>query len=488
MPTVPPLTPGSPPPPSSTPGREERRAGHPPPGAGPLSVCPDCLAARQATFPDGALRGTDMLHAGTDDAGFDTFRRERTVLVAVHTLTSFASLEVGLSVLAGDPRVALVHTKVPDQLGAGVGAALERAGVRVVPWAQAKRMRADLVIGASPHQLDHVIARKRMVLPHGGGYNKRWQRWNWIGPTATTPTFGLDRESLLYWDGAPVFDAVLLTHADQLAVLRDQCPEAESRAFVGGDIVYDSLVAAEEAHSRWRFRHTLGVGPGQKLVVLASTFGPDSLVATCFDELRDLVAGLPGDHRAVLVLHSGVWCHHGHRHVLDNLRAARAAGLDVVEVGRDWRGLVLSADYVVNDASSIGLYAAALGIPVLTTDLPSHVLDERSALAKLVAAGPTLDPRAPLLGQLHAAREAGAELSAIARRRISSEPARAARLLRAKLYELLDLTEPDWEPVAPEVRAPVLIRGTHERRFSPPPRSVRRAGAGSRPRRGCRVR
>lgn len=428
-----------------------------------------------------------MLHAGADDAGFDTFPRERTVLAAVHTLASLARLDLSLSVLAGDPRIALVHTTVPDQLGAGVGAALDRAGARVVPWAQARLMRADLVIGASPHQLDHVIARKRVVVPHGGGYNKRWQRWNWIGPTSTPPTYGLDRQSLLYWDGEPVFDAVLLTHADQLDILRDQCPEAESRAFVGGDIVYDSLVAAEAGHVRLRLRNALGVWPGQKLVVLASTFGGDSLLATCFGELRDLVAGLPCDHRAVLVMHSGVWSHHGHRPVLDNLRAARAAGLDVVEVGHDWRGLVLSADYVVSDASSIGLYAAALGIPVLTTDLPSHVLDQHSALADVVANGPALDPRAPLLGQLCAAREAGAARSAIARQRVSSEPARAARLLRAKLYELLDLAEPGGEPEQSAVRLPTLIRGTDEGRFSPRPRSVRRAGAGSRPRRGYRV-
>jgi len=60
-----------------------------------------------------------------------------------------------------------------------------------------------------------------------------------------------------------------------------------------------------------------------------------------------------------------VWAEHGSRQVRTWLRDVRAAGVDLIDAGEDWRALVAAADVVVADHSSLAVYAAGAGIPVL---------------------------------------------------------------------------------------------------------------------------
>ncbi|MFE0062902.1 hypothetical protein ACFWZ5_43250, partial [Streptomyces sp. NPDC059003] len=128
-----------------------------------------------------------------------------------------------------------------------------------------------------------------------------------------SPVFGLSAEWLLA-DGVPFVDALVLSHPEQVERLRAACPEAAPAAVLGGDPCFDRLLAARPY--RERFRRALGVRRGQRLVLLNSTWNPESLFGDGGDDvlpslLPRLTAELPADeYRVAAVLHPNIW--HGH--------------------------------------------------------------------------------------------------------------------------------------------------------------------------------
>ncbi|GAB3903401.1 hypothetical protein GCM10029964_095280 [Kibdelosporangium lantanae] len=156
---------------------------------------------------------------------------ERAVLVGVHTPTSLLRLEDITLLLEDDPRIQLIYTQVPDQLGNGVAQQLQQLEVRTIPWQEARRQTFDLTISASLHQMGDVAAAHRFTAPHGAGYNKLWPDWA-TEPGGERQVYGLDRRSLLDDDNQPIFDAIVLPHDDHLATLTRQCPEAVTAAVV----------------------------------------------------------------------------------------------------------------------------------------------------------------------------------------------------------------------------------------------------------------
>ena len=75
--------------------------------------------------------------------------------------------------------------------------------------------------------------------------------------------------------GTPVADVLVLSHPEQMDRLRNACPEAAPTAVLAGDPCFDRMLAARPY--RERFRRALGVKPGQRLVLLNSTWNPESL-------------------------------------------------------------------------------------------------------------------------------------------------------------------------------------------------------------------
>jgi hypothetical protein len=70
-----------------------------------------------------------------------TLAVRRTVLFAVHTVTSLDRLEDIALLVEADPRVRLLYTQVPDHLGDGVSRRLEKLEVSVIPWSEATNGR-----------------------------------------------------------------------------------------------------------------------------------------------------------------------------------------------------------------------------------------------------------------------------------------------------------------------------------------------------------
>jgi hypothetical protein len=383
-----------------------------------------------------------------------TVNVERVALVAAHTVASLMRLEDIIPLIEVDSRVQLVFTQVPDELGDGVERRLRNLEVPVIPWEEATQRPFDLAISASLHQMERIRARHRFAAPHGAGYNKLWPLLDWAGAREDRPVYGLDRRSLMH-NGQPVFDAIVLPHHDHLATLEKQCPESVPAAVLAGDPCLDRLVAS--LPDRETYRSRLGVRKGQVLVAVASTWGTQSLMATHRDLLLRLPAELPGNHKVIATVHPAVWAEHGARQVRVWLRDVREAGVDLVDVGEDWRALVTAADVLVADHSSVSVYAAAIGLPVLLSHFAKDEVDPNSIMAELAQLSPRLDPNRSLFEQLVAARMAPPIQWGAAFARVSAAPGGSAPLLREALYRLLQLNKPDLPARWTRVPVPKMV-------------------------------
>ncbi|MET9776407.1 hypothetical protein ABZ023_19445 [Streptomyces sp. NPDC006367] len=403
----------------------------------------------------------------------------RRVLFVVHNVTSATRLLDVLPLFHGDVRVQLFVTCTGSSpFLAGVPELLARTGLPVLPWEQAKATAFDLAVAASYGGELGAIQGKLAVLSHGVGYNKKLATPDTGHRTPDTghrtpdtghrtpdtghrtPVFGLSPDWLLE-DGRPLATATVLSHPEQLERLRASCPEAAPTAVLAGDPCFDRILAA--LPQRERFRRALGVAPGQRLVVVSSTWAPRSLFGggaaaagsppADADDLLPwllsrLTAELPADeYRTAAVLHPNIWYGHGPGQVRAWLDNARRAGLSAVAPLDGWRQALIAADCVLGDHSSVTYYAAAIGVPVLLGAFPQEDLDPRSPVAALGRAAPRLVRRGSLRAQIDrtiASHEAGRyrELA----EQTSSAPGESAALLRRLFYGLMGIAEPAGHP------------------------------------------
>ncbi|WP_342667986.1 hypothetical protein [Streptomyces roseoverticillatus] len=269
---------------------------------------------------------------------------------------------------------------------------------------------------------------------------------------APAPVFGLSPDWLLH-DGRPLAAATVLSHPEQLDRLRAACPEAAGTAVLAGDPCYDRILAA--LPHRDRFRRALGVAPGQRLVVVNSTWSPGSLFGDDDSEgdllpslLPRLAAELPADeYRAAAVLHPNIWHGHGPGQIRAWLDRARRAGLALVDPLEDWRQALIAADCVIGDHGSVTYYAAAIGRPVLLGAFPGGALDPGSPVAALGRAAPRLRPYDGLRAQVdHAVGHHDPGRFRAQAEHVSSAPGRSAALLRRAFYGLIGIPEPAGRP------------------------------------------
>lgn len=381
----------------------------------------------------------DALGRTESDTGlWNTRDTVRTALVAVHTVTALMRLLVVVKLIEADDRIKVVYTRVPDQFGDGVEWWLTALGAKVISWPEATHTRFDLVLAASLHRLEDLHGR-RLAMPHGAGYIKQWPtRTNGDGSQPAFQTYGLDADSLVH-EGKVVVDRLVLSHVDQVTKLDQQCPQAVRHAVVGGDPSYDRLLVSKPY--RDIYRRALSVRDEQTLVVVSSTWGRDSLFGAHKDVLSRLMRELRADQRVVLTLHPAIWAEHGDRQVMEWLRPVRDAGLDVIGPRSDWCGVLVAADLMIGDYSSMSVYGAAIGLPLLLSPFPAHRIDPASVMTELAKCSPQLCPNTVLLPQLQAADRARAQQRTVASKRVSSVAGMSASILRQVMYELLDLPE-----------------------------------------------
>ncbi|WP_328916887.1 MULTISPECIES: hypothetical protein [unclassified Streptomyces] len=380
-----------------------------------------------------------------DNARWRTVFTERTVLAIAHNVTSATRLLDLLALFDGDRRVETVFTCTGSSaLDHGTLELFEARGVLTVPWDMAKERTFDLAIATSRGGDLYNLRTPLIGTPHGAGYNKLLN--------GSREAFGLTAEWLTH-DGRVVPSAIVLSHEEQLARLAVDCLDAVPLSLVAGDPCFDELCASRPF--RQEYRDALGVRPGQKLVVVSSTWGKGSaLDATRPDEdvLRRTLAELPSDeYRVLAALHPNAWYGHGAWQTHTWLAPLLACGLLLpVPDSETWKAALLAADGLCGDHGSLTLYGVALGIPTVLGSFAEEKVAPRSPMARLGALVPRLSRHRPLLSQLRDAARRQADNADLAplRSAVTSRPGEAARLLRTLFYERLALPEPDL-PAAP---------------------------------------
>ncbi|MEU4802873.1 hypothetical protein [Actinosynnema sp. NPDC023587] len=324
----------------------------------------------------------------------------------VHTVAGGRRVLEAVEVIESDPRVQITFCRAPDAFSSGVDEFLRGTRGVVLPWEQATRERFDLALAAS-HGSVHLLHAPLLLVPHG----------------------------------ADCGDSGSAGGSSQVCD-----PAAPDGEVVAGDLWYDRMVAS--LPRRPDYRAALGVSPQERLVVVASTWGPDSLLARFEDLVPRLLDELSGHGvRVASLVHPAAWSAHGVRQVRAWLADCRDAGLILVEPEVDWRVAVVAADHVIADHGSVGVYSAALGTPVLLAGPAADVrtcaaLGDGSARELLRRHAPRLTSDRSVVAQLEdAARGAGA-LAERVRDSLAARPGRAAIELRRAAYRLLHLLEP----------------------------------------------
>lgn len=376
-----------------------------------------------------------LVPVGADAARWRTFGGERTVVVAARTVTSLVRvLDVVPELLHDDPRITVVFAYDPTSaFNDGVLDLLRSQGCRTLPWPQLAEIEPDLLISASENIKVPPGDYPVLVLPHGVGFQK--QVPDSAGPG--TRLSGLVHDDLLAAGRA----WLAVSHPDQAAQLAAAHPGTAGRTVLVGDPCLDRL----RASVRWRerYRSALGLLPGQRLVMVSSTWGEESLVGSRPGLPADLLGRLPADEfRVALVLHPNVWSGHGAWQVRVTQQSALEAGLIAVDPTDGWQQALVASDLLIGDHGSVTLYGAALGRPVLLGAFGSESVPGTAGYALRTAAG-WLEEDRPLPAQLEAAvaghradRYAAVSAAAFA------EPGQALRRLRELVYELLGLAPP----------------------------------------------
>ncbi|MGW4627417.1 hypothetical protein, partial [Streptomyces rubiginosohelvolus] len=299
-------------------------------------------------------------------------------------------------------------------------------------------------------------------------------------PSTLPPVFGLAPDWLLS-DGVPLADALVLSHPEQFDRLAAACPEALPTAVLAGDPCFDRMLAARPY--RDRFRRALGVGRGQRLILLNSTWSSQSLLGDGDDDGDDslpallprLTSELPADeYRVAAVLHPNIWHGHGPGQVRAWLDRARRSGLALIDPLEDWRQALVAADLVIGDHGSVTYYAAALGTPVLLGAAPLESLDPDAPIADFVRTAPRLDTLSPLRSQVDALIEDHTPQPG-PMHFTSSVPGESAVRLRRTFYELMGTPEPS----RPALLVPLPLPAPEPARRTAPLRVLTRLRAGA---------
>ncbi|MEU6173632.1 hypothetical protein ABZ832_17135, partial [Streptantibioticus parmotrematis] len=375
---------------------------------------------------------------------------DKRILLAARSAVALHRLLDTLPVFTGDHRITRLFTLVPgSDFDVDALSAIDAMGGRTVPWDEACEEEFDLILSASPKGELRALKGKRILLPHGAGFNKSIQ-----GEGTADSASGLDPAYLLPNPEAEGVTLHALAHPDQVSRLAAMSPSAAERARVVGDPTLDRLL--ESWPLRDGYREALGTGP-RHLVVMASTWGPESLLRRWPELPRELAAQLPCDeYQLALIVHPNEWALLGTYNLSEHLEPALEAGLILAAPYEEWASVLIAGDSLVTDHGSSALYYAA------TRDRP--VVTSHRDYDELIPGTPMdhLLNDAPLLKSASALHEVLGSYAAGGGRRAAQAafacPGEGLSHLRTEAYGLLGL-EPPSLPVRPRaLPSPTLGR------------------------------
>lgn len=364
------------------------------------------------------------------------------VLAIARTLTSTTRVMDALAVFRADRRVHVTFTfddasenaaGVADLLVAGGNGGVPR--VEVIDWDKVRWSDYHLILSASENvrfgDIDPNIPI--LVLPHGAGFHKMVPSSNGPGEHIA----GVVDESLL-----STHDITLgVPHPGQAERISRQEPAVAGRTAMIGDPSLDRMLISQSR--RDEYRRAMGVAGHHQLILISSTWGPESTYGRWPRLPEQLLAQLPVDeYRVALVLHPNVWAHHREFNIHQWEWDALSAGLILVNPINSWQAALIACDALIVDHGSIGHYGAALNKPVL--------LGPRSRETFAGTPASEFADLAPILDPPHVVRQLENLLAnpattdqAKLMREIFDQPGESFRLLRETCYRLIGAAAPD---------------------------------------------
>ncbi|MCP3801387.1 hypothetical protein NLX83_19195 [Allokutzneria sp. A3M-2-11 16] len=374
--------------------------------------------------------------AAQDAHRWSTFGDEPVILAVGRTLTSTIRLLEALEAFLGDTHVEIVFTvNETSRFSAGAVDLITALSAKYIAWENVPRSRYHLVITASENvDLEWFDVRAPiLVLPHGIGFHKLVPD----SESAGTRLSGLVPAHRL--PGRQVWH--LVTQQEQAEQLGAACPETIGKTVLGGDSSYDALLAGTPL--RAHYRKALRVADDQRLVLITSTWGAQSILGTWQELPERLLAELPADeYRVAAVVHPNVWTWHSDWDLRRRLHNAVAAGLLLIPPTRGWHATLIASDVVIGDHGSVSFYGAVMGKSLLLAAFGSEIVSG-TALADLGKVADRLDARTGLREQidLALAKHDPHRFDGITKRAFAM-PGAAAPLLRKICYDLLGLAVP----------------------------------------------
>lgn len=308
-----------------------------------------------------------------------------------------------------------------------------RAQIPVTPvrlgWAECRRW--DLIITADHGYADLASRRRCPVIYTGHGMTGKV-----VEGEEEDYSYG-PRTKLA--DGTPRYTAMLEASEANRVRIAAHDPLLASCMRVVGSLQDDLLLA--RLGERDHIREQLGYTTEDRVVLVQSSWGPHSLIQTVGEEILEAAQAGARDH-FILSVHP-----HEYRPTEDGspswgerLRALQHPRMRVREPSEPWIEELLAADLVVTDHTSLVIYAALAGKPMLWVPVPARLVREGTALARLRELAPTLRDARKLgeaIDETLRTYPHGA-VRALARE-INSCPGEARERIRRLVAELLDL-------------------------------------------------
>jgi len=158
----------------------------------------------------------------------------------------------------------------------------------------------------------------------------------------------------------PVYHAMIATHAAEIDMASREYPSYRAIVTTSTDAVLERLIF--RAAQKHLLKTGLGIADNKPVALFMSTWGRPSLMSSDGEELASEAEFLSEDFQLIISVHPKLI---GSRRTQSVLRTLKAKGAKVIPPVMSWVDYMAASDIAVSDITSMCLYSALLGIPIV---------------------------------------------------------------------------------------------------------------------------
>lgn len=214
-----------------------------------------------------------------------------------------------------------------------------------------------LVFHFFPHQTHYYPRTAAHVsMPHGFATGRSFHGETIYG-----------ERHLLNKKGAPLYRALFVGSEWERTLAVQQQPSYSDRTFAVGDLRLDALQAM--VSQREAIRRRMGIAPGEKVVLVISSWGESSLLDSYSDEVVSFLSKPPPGVRPLLSVHQFARKTPAWARLVPQLRPWQETSSSNDEhvglLDYRWEEPLAAVDGCIFDHSSLAFYAAGIDVPIV---------------------------------------------------------------------------------------------------------------------------